>query len=186
MAGSTRHIEPLLPSGPAFVLPVGIASGEALGTPTVVVHGLPQTIAPTGIASGAVFGATVVHGPAQTIAPTAIASSQALGALVVRRILVIRPSGIPSGEAFGRKKPHLPTLQRLRTTTATIRPAGIPSAQAVGTPTVSPGRVVIVPVGIQSAESFGLSGFGRPFIIPKPTGTGPLPLMLIRRSGLRH
>jgi hypothetical protein len=162
------------------ITPTGIASTQAFGASTVTVIGPTQTVTPTGIGSAQAFGAATVI-PGVVVSPTGIASAEAFGTSTVTISQPLLPTGIPSGEAFGTKI----KVQRQRSTTA-ILTTGIPSAEAAGTPTVTVGATYVYPVGIPSAETFGLGQLGRPFILPAPTGTGPLPLMLVRRSGLRH
>jgi hypothetical protein len=160
--------------------PTGITSAEAVGTPTVL-RG-PVALSPSGIPSAEAFG-TARAANIFKVAPTGIASAEAFGRPLIGIHLVLRPTGIPSAQAFGK-----PRVRRLRTTTAVITPTGITSRQALGTPTVTTGVAFIRPVGIASAEAIGTlgAGLGRPFILPKPTGAAGLPLMLVRRSGLRH
>lgn len=186
-----------------IILPGGISSLRAVGTPTVISGG--QTVSPSGIASSGAFGtASVSRGPV-TVPPSGIASAQAFGTPTVARITHVSPTGIASSTAFGTTKVTLgkivhstgiPSAEvvgfkkktkviRSRASTV-VSPTGITSAGAFGTPTVTTSVVYIFPTGIPSAETFGLGQLGRPVIIPTPTGTGPLPLMLIRRTGIRH
>lgn len=147
----------------AVLEPTGIATGAALGSPTITA---PATLEPTGIATGAAFGSPTVT--ASTIlAPTGIATGVALGSPTVTAPAALAPAGISSAEAFGST-----TL----TTSATLAPSGIAGAAALGSPTlttsttVSPGGIAtgeaagsptlsttatVAPSGIASSEAFG-------------------------------
>jgi hypothetical protein len=156
----------------------GVASAEAFGAPTVTTGAV--SIAPSGIGSAQTFGAARIAA-VRYVLLGGIASGEAFGAPLAAIHLNLRPAGIASGQAFGQ-----PRVRRKRTTTAVITPTGIVSRQAVGTPTLGRGAVTIAPVGIASAEAVGFGGIGRPVILPKVTGAANLPLMLVRRAGLRH
>lgn len=79
--------------------------------------------------------------------------------------LMVRPTGIPSAEAFG---------------TATMQPGGvtitgaggIPSAEAFGTPGVAPGQSVDDVGGIGTAEAFGTPTVVPGAAVTKPSGIG--------------
>jgi hypothetical protein len=115
------------------------------------------------------------------ITPTGIPSAQAFGtAHVVLKRQFVSPTGIVSAEQV------VPPFVQIVRPHVTVTPTGIASAQAFGTATLTGGTATVHPVGIASSETFGIGGVGNPFIIPNPTGTRPLPLMLVRRSGIRH
>lgn len=162
-------------SVPQTVSPSGIASAEAFGSLLVE---QAQTVSPSGIPSAQAFGTANII--SDFITPTGIPSAQAFGTAKVILGKLIHPTGIPTSEGWGR-----PKVQRGRAQEV-ISPVGIVSAQAFGTPTLSTGPVSILPVGIPGAEAFGLEGIGHPIIVPVASGTGMLPFMLVRRSGLRH
>jgi len=128
-----------VPSG-AFdqdILPSGIATGEAFGSPNVV-----AVIGPTGIASGEAFGGLIISTPQpQTIEAEGVASGEAFGTLTTR--LYLGPSGIASTTVFG--TPRLAAL---------IGPVGIASGEAFGSTNVAIEQFV-TPSGIASAEAFG-------------------------------
>lgn len=155
--GSTQTLEP-----------VGIASAEALGTPTITVGGV--TVSPVGIASAEAVGTPTILPGAITVSPVGIASQEAFGLPVVTAVGVpVNPVGIPSEEAFG--------LATIVMGPVTVFPVGIASAEAfglaniafdqilvpvgiasgevVGTPTIALGAVTLSPVGIPSGTAFG-------------------------------
>lgn len=119
-----------------------IASGEAIGAPTVSPG--PVTISPSGIATAEALGSATVTSKA-TISPSGIASAEALGAAVVSAKNTISPSGIATGEALG---------AAVLTALATISPAGIASAEALGADTVT-SKATVSPAGIAAAEALG-------------------------------
>jgi hypothetical protein len=161
--------------------PAGISGGGGFGTPTIA-NVTGRNLSPSGVASAEAFGSgTVTRGHPQALAPSGIASAQAFGAPTVTLGRDVKPTGIASAQALGK-----PKVQRHRTGAQIVSPTGVTSAQAFGTPTVTASVVFVGPTGIPGAEAFGLEGIGRPFIIPVATGTAALPLMLVRRSGLRH
>ena len=140
--------------------PSGIASAEALGSPTVTAT---LTASPSGVASAEAFG-TVTRGPVQ---PTGIASAQAIGAAVVSLLLTVSPTGIGTAEAFGTPTATatltasptvITTAEAFGTLTATktltASPTGIGSGEALGTPSVTTAGSV-APTGIGSAQAFG-------------------------------
>lgn len=77
--------------GPWTILPTGIPTSQAFGTPTI-----KKLLSATGIASGQAMGAPTVR---KSSLPTGIASGQALGVPQLNKVM--SPSGIPSGQAFG-------------------------------------------------------------------------------------
>jgi hypothetical protein len=101
----------------AFILPSGIASSQAIGTPK-----LTNILLPSGLSSAQAFGHPVLS---EAIFPTGIPSAGAFGRPTVTK--TISPSGIPSSSGFG--SPAVTPL---------INPVGIASAQAFGNPTVAP------------------------------------------------
>ncbi len=83
------------------ISPVGIASAEAFGTPSIAL-----VVFPAGIASAEAFGTVSVE---LAVAPAGIASEEAFGTPVITAGAVIMPAGIASEEAFGD-----PTVTRRR------------------------------------------------------------------------
>lgn len=140
-----------LPFGAPVVSPTGIASAEAVGTPSVEYL---QTISPAGIASGGAVGTPVVGTNARAVA---IASAEAFG--TPRITLALLPSGIASAAAFG---------------TASIRtklfPSGIASAAAFGTPNL--GKFIVGAGGIASQEQIGPKNHFRRGHSIQHTGSG--------------
>lgn len=128
------------------VTPSGITSGEASGTPTIVVGAV--TVSPSAIASAETFGTlSVAPGPV-AVAPVGIATGQAVGTpSVARGPATVTPTGITSAEAFGTA--HVLTGVR------TVTPDGIASVEAFGSPSLVPGPVTVTPTGISSGEWFG-------------------------------
>ena len=119
------------------ILPTGIASEEAFGTPNVVL-----VISPSGIVSGEEFGGLIISTPQpQFIEAEGVASGEAFGDLTTK--LYLGPSGIPSTTVFG--APRLAAL---------IGPVGIPSAEAFGL-TNAAIEQFINPSGVVSGEAFG-------------------------------
>jgi hypothetical protein len=114
------------------VLPVSIASLEAIGSPDVA-----ASVGAAGIAGAEVFGQPAVSA---VIIPAGIASAEAIGQPSVAA--TIQAVAIAGVEAFGQ-----PSIS------AGINAAGITSLEAVGQPSVS---VTIGAAGIPSTESFGL------------------------------
>lgn len=161
--------------GPTQKIILGGGGGIAYGARAYGGGGGGGPAGSGGIPSREAFGTPTVIPPRQTIAPAGIPSGQAFGLDHIVSIDHILPTGIPSREAFG-------TPLLTRRAFVNLVPAGIASAQAMGTPTVRPAAVTIRPVGIVSAELVGRASF----IIPGTTGARSLPLMIIRRSGLRH
>lgn len=129
---------------PGSVKPTAIDSGEAFGTPHLII---PQFVEPTGIPSGEEVGTPSVARPG-TIIPPSIASSEAVGSPAIVRAGSISPTGIASLEVVG--EPTLLTPDQL------VEPEGAVSAEAVGTPTIVRAPThVIVPTSIASLETFG-------------------------------
>ncbi len=145
------------PSLAQILDPSGIASAEALGTPS-----LAQTLDPSGIASDEAVGTPSL---AQALDPSGIASSEALGTPSLAQIL--DPSGIASEEALG-----TPLL------VLAVDPAGVASEEGVGTPSLAhllsvPGiateeivsapalAVTLDPAGVASEEAVGVPSFAQ-------------------------
>lgn len=123
------------------VTPTGIASGEALGSPSV---STTITVSPTGIASAEAIGSPTVS-TTITVSPTGIASAEALGSPTISTTITVSPNGIATGEALGS-----PTISQ----TGTVTPTGIPSGEALGTPTVTT-TVTVSPFSIAPNDGVG-------------------------------
>lgn len=121
--GATSEIGPYIPSGPQTVEPTGIASGEALGSVAVTTA---ITVSPTGIASTTAVGTPSVS-TAITVAPTGIATGEALGAPSITSAVTVSPTGIMSGAAVGS-----PTV----TTVTFSADRNLPMGLAITAPTV--------------------------------------------------
>lgn len=80
------------------VSPGGIASAEAVGSPTVTPGSV--TVSPTGISSAEAVGSPTVFS-AQTVSPTGVADASSVGSPAVSSIITISPGGIISAEAIG-------------------------------------------------------------------------------------
>lgn len=153
---------PTIVRGTLSVAPTGIASGQAMGTPTIVRGAL--LVHPTGIASAQAMGTPTIVRGALSVSPTGIASTQAFGVpTIVRGTLLVHPTGIGSSEAFGTP---------LIVEPITVAPVGIPSAQAFGMPTIILGTDTVVPVGITSTEAFGVPTIVRGTLLVHPNGIG--------------
>jgi hypothetical protein len=127
-------------SFPQTITPSGIASGETFGTSQ-----LNLMITPSGIASGETFGGLVIATPQpQTITGEGIASGETFGTLTTG--LFLSPTGIASGEAFG--PPRMAAL---------IGPVGIVSAEAFGSTNVAVEQFLTVS-GIATREAWGTPG----------------------------
>lgn len=130
---------------PIVVLPTGIASAQAMGSPTIV---RTLSVAPTGIGSAQAMGSPTIVRGTLSVAPTGIASTQAMGTpTIVRGALSVSPTGIASTQAFG-----VPTIVR---GALSVSPTGIGSAQAFGVLTIVRGALLVHPTGIGSSEAFG-------------------------------
>ena len=115
----------------------GIASGEAIGQPTVSTTVAAQNIVDAGgIASGAAVGAATLSAG---VLAAGIASSESVGASVVS--VAISSTGIASAGAIGSAS-----------VSAGVVATGIASGEAEGQPSVSVG---ITATGISSLESLG-------------------------------
>lgn len=165
----TFRVSPLLPAGIASaeaigsptlsgassaISPTGIASAEALGTPTV-----NPKISPTGIASAQAIGSPTLTTGAVTVSPTGIASAQAIGSAALAIAGSIIPTGIASAQAIGTPKLNLK-----------LTPTGVASAQAFGSPTVHAGTVRILASSITSGAAVGTPGITQPTVILTATG----------------
>lgn len=138
------HIEYSTGGSPVSILPTGIASAEAFGSPTVSIS---AAIAPSGIPSTEQFGSASVVSHYE-VASTGIPSQEAFGEpSVVPGGVYVSVQGVPSAEQFGQ-----PTITA---GFSAILPAGIPSQEAFGTPGVPVGGVTVSAQGIASAETFG-------------------------------
>lgn len=124
------------PSGQKY----SIVAVEVLGTS----GGSPQTVTPTGIATGAALGSPAIT-TTITTSPTGIATSAATGTPTVSTSITVSPSGIATGAATG-----TPSVS----TTVTVSPTGIASAVAVGAPALS-ATITVAPSGISSATATG-------------------------------
>lgn len=124
--------------------PVAIASAEAFGA--VVVAPGPRTLILTGIASAEAMGATVVAPGPVTLVVTGIASAQAMGALGLVLAYFVYPVAIGSGEAFG--TPAAVPGPR------TVNPTAIASSEAFGAAALSM-SITLLPSGIATAQAFG-------------------------------
>ena len=100
-------------------MPTGIASAEAVGTPTILKGDVSPSVA--GIASGEAMGGVMPKPSAQ---PSGIASGEAMG-VITRQYVAI--TGIPTAEAHGTPAATPDSVART--------PEGIASAEQVGTPT---------------------------------------------------
>jgi hypothetical protein len=163
------------------VVPSGITSAEAFGSPTVTAAAADQTVSPTGIGSAEAFGAPIVTVDlaAQTVNAVGIATAETFGALTVTAGLVVSPGGMVSAEAFGSPTVSVPPVDVpgpypgvtlfpgpdvypatavLSPAAQTVTPAGIASAEAFGSPvaTLANGDQPIVATAIDSAEAFGV------------------------------
>ncbi|WP_434439707.1 hypothetical protein [Lentzea sp. E54] len=112
--------------GSQTMVPTGISSAEAHGSPTVTTA---ATLQPGSIASGEAFGTPTLSqsGAGQVMTPTGISSLEAFGAVVVVAAAGVAPTGITSAEAFG-----TPTL--VASTGVVLIPVGISSGEAFGLP----------------------------------------------------
>ena len=134
------------------ILPSGIASLQALGTPAVQPQ--PYTVSPSSIASEEAIGEDVIG---RATFPSSIVSLEAFGTPALSKRVTL--TGIASAEAIGAAQ-----LNRQ------VVPTGIVSAGAFGTAVITVGSVTITVIGIDSEEVFGdhlvtaatISGFRRP------------------------
>jgi len=125
------------PEAALTVLPSGIASAEALGSPKLDLRILPETVS-----SAEVLGAAQVTPGPVVLLPLAVTSAQAFGAPALS--LSVMADAIVSAEAFGSPWVSL-----------SIALSGIMSAEALGQTRVSPGAVAILIQGTDSGEAFG-------------------------------
>lgn len=131
-----------------IILPNGIDSTQALGTPSIVPGAVG--ISPSGILSGEEFGTPAVLPGSVSVLPTAIISEEAPGdPLVSPGAVNIFPEGIIPGEAFGSPEVSLAGV--------VISPTGMSSEESFGSPSIIPGTVTIQTASISSAETFGLA-----------------------------
>jgi hypothetical protein len=122
--------------------PIGIASSEAFGTPTVSLGGIIAT--PTGIASVEQFGTPTVN-TVLTATPVGIGSGEVFGVPAVSTRITVSPQSVVSGEGFG-----VPTVS----THLTVTLQGISSAESFGVPTLTT-HLTSSPQSISSGEVFG-------------------------------
>ncbi len=82
------------------VFPVGIASAEAIGTPTVTGS---QTVYPTGIATAEAIGTPAAYLTTQSVYPTGISSAESIGTPTASNLTIatLYPVGIASSESIG-------------------------------------------------------------------------------------
>lgn len=132
------------PSGLKTILPDGIASTLAFGSPTV--SHADTTVSPDAIASTLAFGSPTVTPGAVTFNPTGLASTLAFGSPTIASISDVNPTGIASTLAFG-----LPVVSHAD---ATIIPTGISSTLGFGSPTITPTSEIIL-TGIASTLGIG-------------------------------
>lgn len=145
IASTVAFGTPTLSPGAVSLSPSGIASTVAFGTPTV--SSGASTVSPTGIASTAAFGSPTLTPGAVAVSPTGIASTAALGSPTLSPgAVTLTVSGIDSTVAFG-----TPTLS----IAGLVLPTGIASTVSFGTPTLTPGAVTLTVSGIASTLSFG-------------------------------
>lgn len=131
---------PTLTAGPVTVTAGGIATAQAVGTPSVV-----MVIAPATIPSGQAIGSPVLTTGPVTTTVGGIPTAEAVGAAtVVVGQITVTVGGIPSAEAIGAAR-----------VTMTLYVGGIPTAGAVTAPTITVGAIAIVVPGIPSREAFG-------------------------------
>lgn len=133
----------------------GIASGAAIGTPTMVKGNV--NVALSGIASALAIGtATVVPGNA-TLILTGIAPTVQIGtATITSTGPTLNLNGIASTVQIG--TPTMVPGNR------TLQLPGIPSGAALGTITVVPGEVILTLAGIASAVAIGTPTLLRSFV----------------------
>lgn len=158
--------------------PSSIASAEVFGTPNLA---YPQELSPSAIPSGELFGAAILI-QEQFVDPTAIATQEAFGAhTVIPGAVSVLPSAIVSQEAFGTPdvvesgfiEPVAIDSEEAFGTAVLAGPItaiGIPTAEVFGSPTLSPGAVVLLPTGIESSEAFGVHTLGL-YLSPTAIGT---------------
>jgi len=135
------HIEYSTGGSPVSILPTGIASAEAFGSPTVSIS---AAIAPSGIPSTEQFGSASVQS-AYTITGSGIPSEEQAGTPTITAHNDVYPTGIPSGEQVS--GPAVVASNALA-------PGSIGSAEQFGAPTVVATNT-LAPQGIGSAEQFG-------------------------------
>lgn len=132
---------PSITQSAPVVTPTGIASSEALGSPSV---SSVLVTSPSGIATAGAFGTPSVTA-SLTASPAGIATAEALGAPTLTATLTVSPGGIAGAEAVG-----VPAISGNLNTF----PPGIASGEAFGSPSVS-NPLPVNPAGIASAETFG-------------------------------
>lgn len=123
-------------------LPTAIASGGAMGTPTMTQASGAQIMTPTAVASALTFGTTAITDRVIAL-PTAIATGQSFGLITIQRIDRLAPTAIASAQGIGTPVASIVTR---------ITPTGIASAGAIGSPTIRNIRMLL-PYSIASAEA---------------------------------
>lgn len=135
----------------ATIIPSGIPTGEAVGTPAILGGGF--IILPSSIASAEqVVSPSVLPGNA-SISPTSIGSGEALGTpRIVTGGVVIAPSSVASGESVG--------TPSLIPGSVNVRPVAIATAELLGLPSLVPSNTIVVE-SIAGAEALGF-----PVLVP--------------------
>lgn len=128
--------------------PTGVASAEAVGTPTL---SSVATVSPTAVADSSGVGTPSVS-TTVTVSPTGIPSALGLGSPTLSSTVTVTPDGIASAEALG-----TPALSG----STSVTPDGIPGASAVGTPAAS-SSTTVSPTGIASAVAVGTPTLSEP------------------------
>lgn len=128
------------PEAALTVLPSGIASAEALGSPKLDLRILPETVS-----SAEVLGAAQVTPGPVVLLPLAVTSAQAFGAPALS--LSVMADAIVSAETIG------DTI--IIPGSVDIAPFALLSAEAFGEAGISPCAVAILIQGTDSGEAFG-------------------------------
>jgi hypothetical protein len=146
---SDAQVHALYMSGLAqFVTSAGVASAEALGTPSVG-RG-PVNVTGAGVASAEAIGTSVITTRYAITAVGNIASAEALGTPSVGRGPVnVTGAGVASAEALG--------ASTVTPGAVNLTGAGVASAEALGASTVTPGAVNLTGAGVASAEVLGVT-----------------------------
>ncbi|MBW0095003.1 hypothetical protein I4I73_03200, partial [Pseudonocardia sp. KRD-184] len=146
---------PTLTAGAVAAAPAGVASTEAVGTPQVTAS---VGVTATGVASGEAVGAPTITIGGVVVA-AAVPTAEAVGTpTVAPGPASVTATGVASGEAVG-----APTLS------LTVAPAGVPTAETVGTPTLTLGAAAVSTAGVVSGE-----------VVPAPAVTaGPVGLSTV-------
>lgn len=127
------------------IAPIGISSQEAFGKSTITTGSVTVTV--TSVLSNEAFGIPTVLVGASLVNVVGIQSNEVFGnATVTTGQVTLSPTGIVTGEVFGN-----PTVN---VGASFINGNGISSGEGFGNFTVST-TVSVVPIGIQSSQSFG-------------------------------